>query len=542
MAHFLGPQPQNEHERRVYQALAELNNEYMVIPNIHWLRAEQTIGGIHPDRGFLVIEVKGLDSKNSTITYNAKTKKFQHKPSNFSKNPQTQVEVSCTRLKSFLSDPLELANVAVSPLLWFPSSPRKSLALTDDIGIFVLSKDECDDPQKAVAYIQQVVFGSPYHRVQHTPLDPSAMSVITDRLKSQLSHTVTEGQVNATNLDMFRKISRQFLDARSEDILRTTRCHIIGGAGTGKTVLAYKMAARFHNASLKTVFVCSHENQRNWLINEAYFRQMYPTKTMFPILKRSELVDQGKFDVIIVDEAQDIPNGYWPTLRSYLSSPTDGILYAFRDDSQRTVEEKWNPLNLGQLCPTIELSTNLRNAQIIYRLMRTQNPRLKERENDELFPLGKIEFIGVTPMKKQPFEEKEAQELNAILAGLVGKVALDTILLISCRIQDPHGATQQSRFYQRGALEKETHPMRLFSSPYVSGHIRVTTINAAKGLESDIVILTEIDGLKKAGKVRENLVYIGISRARSHLIVLGNPKDDAWLKAAMVNAGKPVST
>ena len=47
------------------------------------------------------------------------------------------------------------------------------------------------------------------------------------------------------------------------------------------------------------------------------------------------------------------------------------------------------------------------------------------------------------------------------------------------------------------------------------GHIRFSTLQAFKGLESSIVILTDIDSYKD-----EKLAYVGLSRARFSLFVL----------------------
>jgi ATP-dependent exoDNAse (exonuclease V) beta subunit len=49
--------------------------------------------------------------------------------------------------------------------------------------------------------------------------------------------------------------------------------------------------------------------------------------------------------------------------------------------------------------------------------------------------------------------------------------------------------------------------------------VRVSSIHAFKGLESPVVILAELDDL--AHPRVDELWYVALSRARSHLIVLG---------------------
>ncbi|NJO84477.1 MAG: ATP-binding domain-containing protein [Blastochloris sp.] len=49
--------------------------------------------------------------------------------------------------------------------------------------------------------------------------------------------------------------------------------------------------------------------------------------------------------------------------------------------------------------------------------------------------------------------------------------------------------------------------------------VRVSTIHAFKGLESPVIILTELDAVYK--DTLDQLLYIGISRARNHLVIIG---------------------
>ena len=49
--------------------------------------------------------------------------------------------------------------------------------------------------------------------------------------------------------------------------------------------------------------------------------------------------------------------------------------------------------------------------------------------------------------------------------------------------------------------------------------IRVTTIYRFKGLESAVVILTELD--QRWEEISDPLIYVGLSRARHHVVVIG---------------------
>ncbi|MGB7340749.1 MAG: ATP-binding domain-containing protein [Phototrophicaceae bacterium] len=50
--------------------------------------------------------------------------------------------------------------------------------------------------------------------------------------------------------------------------------------------------------------------------------------------------------------------------------------------------------------------------------------------------------------------------------------------------------------------------------------IKVCSIYSYKGLESSVVILTELDKLHE--DVARQLLYVGLSRARNHAVILGD--------------------
>lgn len=51
--------------------------------------------------------------------------------------------------------------------------------------------------------------------------------------------------------------------------------------------------------------------------------------------------------------------------------------------------------------------------------------------------------------------------------------------------------------------------------------IRVSTIFAFKGLESAVVILTELD-MGSNQEIRDQVTYVGLSRARHHAVIIGS--------------------
>jgi DNA helicase IV len=53
----------------------------------------------------------------------------------------------------------------------------------------------------------------------------------------------------------------------------------------------------------------------------------------------------------------------------------------------------------------------------------------------------------------------------------------------------------------------------------------VDTVRRFKGLESEVVIITELDELnEKEKELKENLLYVSFSRAKNHLIIVPSEK------------------
>lgn len=60
--------------------------------------------------------------------------------------------------------------------------------------------------------------------------------------------------------------------------------------------------------------------------------------------------------------------------------------------------------------------------------------------------------------------------------------------------------------------------------------MQVATIHRYKGLESPVVVLAEIDERIPAEEL-SSLLYVGASRARSHLVIIGSNELSARVQA-----------
>jgi superfamily I DNA and RNA helicase len=115
--------------------------------------------------------------------------------------------------------------------------------------------------------------------------------------------------------------------------------------------------------------------------------------------------------------------------------------------------------------------------------------------------------------------DREVVALRLALDHLVDAEGIlpEDILVITCRSQ------RRSRWYTVEHRQVGAH--RLIQRPEGGrpGRVALSTVRSAKGLERKVIVLTELDGLDGAAK-RDTLLYVALSRAVHHLVVLGPEK------------------
>jgi hypothetical protein len=85
------------------------------------------------------------------------------------------------------------------------------------------------------------------------------------------------------------------------------------------------------------------------------------------------LPESERFDAIVLDEAQDFAESWWPAVLAALRDPEHGSLYVFADEGQRVFARQGRPT--VDLVP-INLSENLRNTKQIAGTFSSHAPAL----------------------------------------------------------------------------------------------------------------------------------------------------------------------
>lgn len=299
------------------------------------------------------------------------------------------------------------------------------------------------------------------------------------------------------------------------------RVAVGGAAGAGKTVVAIEDALRLSDKGLRTLLTCMSVPLANMI------RQRL-TETAVTVLSLSELCSEAcrisgliagefseetsaerlldaisthtafRFDAVVVDEAQDFRTWWWVALESLLSDPASSPLHAFYDSNQSLYGSLAKELAGFAMLP-IHLGRNLRNTKAIHAVAARFYRGLPVRADGP---------DGVSVEWLECDDSAVASQLADTVRRLINREAVSAaeiaVLAPSDRVLGQ----------VRGALGPSAREVTL------------ETIARFKGLERSIVALA---ATREIADQRE-LAYVGLSRARTHLIAAGEPGVLRWLQ------------
>jgi hypothetical protein len=327
------------------------------------------------------------------------------------------------------------------------------------------------------------------------------------------------------------------------DFVRTVpRYEVVGGPGSGKTYLALEQARRWAEGGARVAYVCYSHGLAAWAnrwlaeqpeaasrrieamtyhslghrwgepvpdgAGQSYWEDVLPARMLE--LARG-LPSAERFDALVVDEAQDFSDPWWPSLLAALADPGNAPIAVFGDDGQRVFDRTGRP---GVDLVPLALSRNLRNTRQIASLIA---PFAGERAES----LG-----GVGPeVRFVPCPQGEAVHTadDAVDALLADGWEPRQVALLTTHHRHPMQVDQVERLGTDG----------YWASLWDDEQAFYGTVLGFKGLERPVVALA-VDGFLDPARARE-VLYVGMSRATHLLVVCG---DLAEIRAA---AGKEVA-
>lgn len=528
-------------ERRVWRAFQALDDEWIVFHSVAWQapRAGREGDGeadfvlLHARHGIVVLEVKGggIELVGGSW-FSTDRNGTRHEI----RDPFRQAVDSKHALLRYMKDVTSLRPVpAICHGVVFPD-------VTVDGAIGMNPREiviDGDDLVAPAATIERIL--RHWNHWQSQQLPDRATAVVVNLLAPTLRVT---GLLRADIADAERQIisltERQI--AALSLIRNVRRCVVRGGAGTGKTLLAVEKARRVALEGGRALLVCFNAPLATALGNElraasgvtvATFHSLCvrlcrssgavpqnPDDAWFATRAADVLADavgtmsnDEKFDALVVDEAQDLTDEWLTALSFLLRSTDDGSVLLLLDNHQEIYR---GGLTLPPSWPVVELDLNCRNTLPIAR-------RVAACFRD---PAPRDGAMGPEPSIVEADDGLLASVVHDVVASLLVDEHLDPSRIAVL--------ANQRRTVQQ--LRQMSVATTVFVQPGASG-VLTDTIHRFKGLDAETVVLAMSGrpGDVAGEDVDRALAYVGASRARSALFVVGTTAWVHWFRALATN-------
>lgn len=538
-------------EKKVFEALKRnLSNDYTVFHSVRWNRRNErdtVVWGecdftlFHPTKGIIVIEVKsgGVECHNDHWTYIRTDNGETHDM----KNPLKQADRSKYRFIDLIEDTIETngpdANYClVEPAVWFPSVPNR-----EQIGELpmeyrpeiVLLEEALERTEHFIDRIYDFYDGK-----RHTKLSTDSIQKIKNAFAPHYRALPSLRSKREEQEDAFDRMTKEqnFL----LEYLEEQRVAVIqGAAGTGKTWLAVAKAQKLAKTG-KVLFLCFNQFLRLDLqgikdnkpqeyanIDFMNLPQLVSKKLAVPSVDKDDIhVFLDRFDNyeweykhIVIDEGQDFDDIEIEKLYD-IALLQDGAFYVFFDKNQFVQGREFPKWLINAECRLV-LSINCRNTFAIADTSGKTidvSPRVKDK--------------GVKGDMPQFYICGDPRKAMRTITSIIDKYRLngykyDQICIITTKTEDKSILNGIERLGNHRVLSARGNDGVLF-----------TTARKFKGLESDVVIVIDVDKETFGNDENRRLFYVGSSRAKHYLDIIHSGDDEDLNSIAMELKGGEV--
>jgi len=540
--------PKRSAERRFYEATSQLSNKFTLFYSVAWQAVDPYTGArdgeadfviAHPDLGLMIVEVKGggigFDNNSgewSSIDGGGVT--------HIIKDPIEQARGSKHELFKKLKD-LPGWNdrwLTIAHAVSFPDIYWESSLIKPDLSPEILfDANTLKDLENAVVRAFRYYAGGKNGGLGYDRLEMvEKLLALSFQIKTPLGVELVFEDERLIELTERQMMILDFLSNRR-------RAAIKGCAGSGKTMLALEKARQLADQGFEVLLTCFNYALANYLsqrvpdgvsvfhfhglcrtmANEAGFpiRPVQDQTEFFETVMPNAMLEAidtlgPQFDSIIVDEGQDFKENWWLPLISLLRDQDQGILFAFFDDNQNLYQGFENIPGVIDEAP-FPLIDNCRNTQRIHRIVSTFHHDARHLRCPG--PEGKSpEIYEYVDLKGQ------IRHLRQILHRLVHEEHIDCrdiVILTPC-------SKDRTEFKDGMSIANFTLSSK---STQTWNHIQVSSVHTFKGLESRVVILTEVD--LESSHLLDSVLYVGCSRARTYLVILYNRSLDEETKSKL---------
>lgn len=519
----------------------------------------------HPAHGVIVFEVKG-----GRISLDGQTGQFysenRHGRSFAIRNPFQQAISFRNRFVRFLRN--HDIQVPVSHGVCFPQVGEHEFPAHVNIEPETLiGRSRLADLGAALAKIARSFHSHDFLKFQDVSEKLDGLLVgATFKSRPLLREYIDSQEARVQELDSLH-------DAFVSPVTGVPRLGVEGDAGTGKTLIAASLARHFRDHNQKVLMLVASPLLASHIQNEvaegisvktfqelssSYGVNLLVAPTDFEKgadqwiqydapekLRQKIIADAKRFDVLIVDEAQDVQPFWWMALEALMADPVSSRLYVFFDRCQGVFGggEGAQSFKPEEVLPVphnyIVLAKNYRNTSEISQFARP----FKRGHN----ALAGSERVGYHPTVVSYKDTRDALDK---LSGLVRRLTVDhgiredEIVILSARAPDTRESILSGQDKIAGLRITRITPEGVRNHKMArDGEIGVATIAAFKGLEAKIVIVVNLSEHKMPleNPIMSSLAYVALTRAKHMLYVFAHESDEKHQKlieaAARIKSG-----
>jgi hypothetical protein len=395
-----------------------------------------------------------------------------------------------------------------------------------------------------------------WRAVQLDPLPVSRRREICEFLRPEMEKVVGVGaEVASSERELIRLTDKQLaaLDFASAE----PRNIFVGSAGTGKTVLAVEQARRMSEAGLRVLFVCFNsllaglvqldlERKRVNTVTAVNYHQLairlvrssglrLPASDDWETFESwlrdvvvdivANLPDSERFDVLVVDEAQDLMTSTFIDLLGCLVSGglQDGRWLMALDLQQAIFRKNFDKRafeELSQLGRKVPLELNCRNTRPIAAYVKGVSGVGSVSTRAATGEMPVVRYFA----DRASYMRLLKKVVNDLVTGFeaAGYPASDIVILTAENSYLPEDVLKSSFFLR--SMRRVQH------DDVDANHIRYSTVQAFKGLEARAVVLVGFEHFET--EAARELFYVGASRARGALRILLPEKCDHMQRVA----------
>ena len=527
-------QHKSKTEKKVFERLKSIADQYDIFYSKKFVstgfnnKPEYEIDFIItiPNKAILCLEVKG-----GIIHYSGTQDKWTQNGRNMIKKPDDQARSNCHALLEEFRD--FIGDMPVGWGVCFPDVDLEKGALPT-----LLSKHQIFDAISLVQpeYALEHYFKSLNQKYPHkTGVKPWQYK----KFKNDLLRDIGFVQVLSTKM----KYSEEKFIELTEDqingfkrIMANDKIITTGPAGSGKTIIAKTIAHDFIKANQSVLFLCYNRTLANKIrydfdrneenitvstfhslakqiidaVNPTWWDENKKVDDFFELEVPIQLEEclpyyTDKFDVVIIDEAQDFKE-FWFELIFELGKPSSKQ-YIFMDELQ-DIFGRFTQIPAAANFMKYSLSENCRNTKSIVSYL----SGITERSIKSFKHAPEGENIIIENFENQTDQQKYLLDTIKSLTREQGIAAEQILILINSSKTDSciSGTTKAGRLKieavgRNGSLNR--------------GSINYSTINTFKGLEADIVFILDTHLIAEANKTE--MLYTQASRAKHKLYLLG---------------------